>query len=150
MPGAEGGRLVRGEEYQSATPPTWWRQADGHGEPALECGDRSGQRDRDPLRLRFRPADGLPGGAYDELITAGLDEILRRPGVQTEIDQLDSAEATEVLAAHLEKVATRVFASLPFGRRLAVANGVLTRLIQETGQASADQHLGRPVHLCGG
>ena len=99
------------------------------------------------MELRFRSVEGLPGGAYDELITAGLDAILRQSGVQTEIDQLDSAEATEVLAAHLEKVATRVLDSLPFERRLAVANGVLTRLIEETGRASAEDLVADPPKM---
>lgn len=65
--------------------------------------------------------DVLPGGAYDELITAGLDALLRQPGVQRQTADLDSAESPEVLAAHLERIATRVLDSLPFERRLAVA-----------------------------
>lgn len=47
---------------------------------------RSGRPERDPLELRFRPVEGLPGGAYDELITAGIDAILRQPSVQAETD----------------------------------------------------------------
>jgi superfamily II DNA or RNA helicase len=88
--------------------------------------------------------DGLAGGAYDELITAGLDALLHQSGVEIAADRLDHAEASEVLAAHLEKIATRVLDSLPFERRLAVANKVLTHLIEETGRASTEDLIRDP------
>lgn len=92
--------------------------------------------------------EGLPGGAYDELITAGLDALLRQSGVPIEKDSLDSAEVTEVLAAHLEKVATRVLDSLPIDKRLAVLNGVLDSLTKETGRATeSDLVAGPPTML---
>jgi superfamily II DNA or RNA helicase/HKD family nuclease len=91
--------------------------------------------------------DGPPGGAYDELITVGLEALLRQPDVQVQTDRLDPAEATEVLATHLEKVATRVLDSLPFERRLAVANGILTRLFDETGRASAEDLVADPPKM---
>ena len=80
----------------------------------------------------------LADGAYDELVSAGLDALLGQPGLASETDRVDRAEATEVLAAHLEKVATRVLDSLPSERRLAVANAVLASLSDEAGDLVAD------------
>lgn len=81
--------------------------------------------------------EGLPGGAYDELITAGLDALLSQTALQAHTTPIDQAEATEILAAHVEKVAARALDSLPFERRLVVANSLLGRLIEETGRADA-------------
>lgn len=58
--------------------------------------------------------NGLTGKGYEELITPRLDALLRRPGVEAHTSPLDHAEAGEVLAAHLEKVAARALDSLPF------------------------------------
>jgi len=80
----------------------------------------------------------LEGGAYDELITAGLDALILKSGLETETSQVDPAETTEVLAAHLEKVTARVLDSLPIDRRLAVVNDLLNRLIDETRRADRD------------
>ena len=80
----------------------------------------------------------LPGGAYDELITVGLEALIRQSGIEVQTASVDRAEATEILAAHLEDVATRVLDSLPFERRVAVANGILKRLADET-SVSEDQ-----------
>jgi superfamily II DNA or RNA helicase/HKD family nuclease len=91
--------------------------------------------------------DGLPGGAYDELVTAGLDALLRQPTVQAITDGLDPAESTEVLAAHLEKIVTRVLDSLPLERRLSVVNNVLARLIHETGKATAEDLVADPPKM---
>ena len=91
--------------------------------------------------------DGLPGGAYDEIITTGLDALLRDTDIQATTDRLDPAESTEVLAAHLEKIATRVLDSLPMERRLAVANAVLSRLIQDTGRAGDDDLVADPPRM---
>ena len=96
------------------------------------------------MRLRFRFVDGLPGGAYEELITTGLDALVRRSGLQTVVEGLDSAEATEILAAHLERVATRVLDSLPIERRLSVVNGVLSGLIADTGRATESDLVADP------
>src|ERR1700733_10087730 len=79
----------------------------------------------------------LVDGAYDELVTAGLDALLIQPEITSETDPVDRAETTDVLAAHLEKVATRVLDSLPFERRLAVANAVLASLSAEAGDLVA-------------
>ncbi len=78
---------------------------------------------------------GLTGGAYDELITAGLAELLRRPGVVSDTSPVAQAEVAEVLAAHLEKVAARVLDLLPFERRVAVANDLLDRLLRQDRRA---------------
>jgi hypothetical protein len=67
----------------------------------------------------------LPEGAYDELITEGLAALFDG---QEEIEGVDAAELTEVLAAHLEKVATRALDAMPVDRRMAVANRVLKQL----------------------
>lgn len=91
--------------------------------------------------------DGLSGGAYDEIITAGLAALLIESGVESDSNRLDPAETTEVLAAHLEKIATRVLDSLPIERRLAVANDVLTRLIEETGRATAEDLITDPPRM---
>ena len=72
--------------------------------------------------------EGLAGGAYDELITAGLDALLRQSASPATTDRLDPAESTEVLAAHLEKIAARALDSLPIDRRLAVVNRLLADL----------------------
>jgi superfamily II DNA or RNA helicase/HKD family nuclease len=78
---------------------------------------------------------GLPGGAYDELITVGLDRLLQQTHLQAQTEAVDPAEATEILSAHLERVVARVLDSLPYERRLSVANGLLNRLVEETGHA---------------
>jgi superfamily II DNA or RNA helicase len=70
-------------------------------------------------------------------MTAGLEALIRASGLETQVDPVDPAEATEVLAAHLEKVATRVLDSLPVERRLAVANGVLATLTDDAGDLAA-------------
>lgn len=93
------------------------------------------------------PVEGVPDGAYDELVTAGLDALLSATAVQAATNGLDPAESTEVLAAHVEKIATRVLDSLPLERRLAVANGVLTRLIQETGKATSEDLVADPPKM---
>lgn len=74
----------------------------------------------------------LPEGAYDELITAGLDALLAQSVSEAQTERVDQAEATERLAAHLGKVATRVLDSLPYERRLAVANGLVSSLIEQS------------------
>ena len=91
--------------------------------------------------------EGLAGGAYDELITAGLDALLHHTAVETQTAGLDTAEAAEVLAAHLEKIASRVLDSLPPDRRLAVANDVLNRLIDLTGRATNDDLVADPPRM---
>jgi hypothetical protein len=65
---------------------------------------------------------GSPDGAYDELITVRLDALIQASGLETETAPVDPAETTELLAAHLERVATRALDSLPYERRVAVAN----------------------------
>ena len=80
--------------------------------------------------------DRLPAGAYDELITVGLDELMKQSSLETSTASVDHAETSEILGAHLEKVAVRVLDSLPFDRRLAVANGLLSRLVEESAAAS--------------
>jgi superfamily II DNA or RNA helicase/HKD family nuclease len=77
----------------------------------------------------------LPGGAYDELITTGLEALLDQTALEARTEPVDHSETTELLAAHLEKVAIRVLDSLPYERRLAVANGLLSRLIAPTRRA---------------
>lgn len=74
----------------------------------------------------------LSVGAYDELITAGLEAILHQSALEARTQPVDRSEATELLAAHIEKVATRVLDSVPYERRLAIANGLLSRLIGQT------------------
>lgn len=56
----------------------------------------------------FSEVEGLPAGAYDQLITAGLAVLIDQTDLPTSANDLDPAEATDVLAAHLETVATRV------------------------------------------
>ncbi|MGH9170705.1 MAG: DUF3427 domain-containing protein [Acidimicrobiales bacterium] len=81
--------------------------------------------------------EGVPSGVYDELITDGLDALLRQATDAVRSELVDPAEATEFLAAHLERVATRVLNSLPFDRRLAVTNGLLNRLVEESSRIDA-------------
>jgi superfamily II DNA or RNA helicase/HKD family nuclease len=69
---------------------------------------------------------GLADGAYDALITDRLATLLEGRGA--EIDDVDPAELTEILAAHLETVATRALDALPAERRMALANQVLAQL----------------------
>ncbi len=91
---------------------------------------------------------GSPEGVYDELITAGLDTLLDQLALEARIEPVDPAEATELLAAHLEAVAARVLQSLPPDRRLAVANTVISYLIEETHRAEpADLVAGGPRML---
>ncbi len=80
----------------------------------------------------------MPDGAYDELVTAGLEALILKSGLETETAPADPAETTEVLAAHLEKVTTRVLDALPLERRLQVVNDLLSRLRDETRRA--DMH----------
>jgi superfamily II DNA or RNA helicase/HKD family nuclease len=75
---------------------------------------------------------------YDELITIGLDSLIGESGMEVQTAPVDQAEATEVLAAHVERVVTRVLDSLSFERRVAVVNGLVNRITAET--ARADGH----------
>jgi len=79
--------------------------------------------------------EDLPVGVYDELITARLDALLGQLPLEARTEAVDSGETTELLAAHLEKVAARVLDSLPPDRRLAVANTLINRLVEETHRA---------------
>jgi hypothetical protein len=42
---------------------------------------------------------GLPGGAYDELITVGVDRLLQQTHLEAQTEAVDPAEATELLSA---------------------------------------------------
>ena len=83
----------------------------------------------------------LADGLYEELITAGLDALIRGNGLQSHAEPVDYAESAEVLAAHLEKVATRVLDSLPFDRRLSVANAIIDQLINELNRPDRNDHV---------
>jgi superfamily II DNA or RNA helicase/HKD family nuclease len=84
------------------------------------------------------PQAGLPEGAYDQLITAGLDALIRQSALEAHMEPVDQAESTEILAAHLEKVAIQVLDSVPVDRRLAVANALLSRLLEEVTRPGAN------------
>lgn len=83
----------------------------------------------------------LADGIYEELITAGLDALIREDGAPPHIEPLDRAESAEVLAAHLGRVATGVLDSLPFERRLSVANAIVDQLINELNRADVNDHV---------
>lgn len=76
--------------------------------------------------------EGLPGGAYDELITAGLDALLRQSPLDSHSEPVDEAELAELLAAHIERLVSRVLDSLPHDRRVAMANGIVGTLIEKS------------------
>ncbi|MHB1535365.1 MAG: hypothetical protein ACYC1D_12310 [Acidimicrobiales bacterium] len=60
---------------------------------------------------------------------------------------MNTANAPELLACHLEQVAARVLAALSPDRRLDVVNEVITQLIRATARATGDDLVERGPKL---
>jgi superfamily II DNA or RNA helicase len=72
---------------------------------------------------------GVPaGGAYDDLITFGLNAAIDVTGFEHHTAPVDSAEETELLAAHLEQVVRRALATVPADQRLKTVNRLIERV----------------------
>ncbi len=78
----------------------------------------------------------LEEGVYEELVTAGLTELIDLTELTTRLAAVDPAEAPEILARHLEKVTARALESVTPDRRLGIVNEVLSRLIEATARAT--------------
>ena len=83
-------------------------------------------------------APRLEPGVYEELVTAGLTALIDLRNAEAHLAIVDSAEAPELLADHLAKVATRLLASLPPEHRLDVVNDVLTQLSVATARSTRE------------
>ena len=70
--------------------------------------------------------DSLPSGAYDQLLTERL--LARLAGLQIAKQDVEEAEAAELLGQHLGRVAARHLAGLPHEQRVAEVNRVLAEL----------------------
>ncbi len=70
--------------------------------------------------------DAVPSGAYDQLLTERL--LARLEGLQIAKQDVEEAEAAELLGQHLGRVAARHLSALPHEQRVAEVNRLLAEL----------------------